>query len=115
MFAVYERAPVGNDVAALDGSSSICARHPLRRDREPLWDRGNPRLSRRAAVGGPRATLERTQITTYGRDLGIAATLFRRANAPGKIGRQMQTWVRFPQGWRIVAAHISVIDEPKGS
>ena len=37
----------------------------------------------------------------------------RRDSAPGKIGRQMQTWVRFPEGWRIVAAHISIIDEPK--
>jgi hypothetical protein len=62
-----------------------------------------------------RRDLERTQITTYGRDLAIAATLYRRDNAPGKIGRQMQTWVRFPQGWRIVAAHVSMIDEPKGA
>ena len=51
-------------------------------------------------------------ITTYGRDLAMASTLFRRPSAPGKIGRQMQTWVRFPYGWRIVAAHVSVIDEP---
>ena len=29
---------------------------------------------------------------------------------PGKVGRQMQTWVRFPEGWRVVAAHVSVID-----
>ena len=57
--------------------------------------------------------LERTEITTYGRDFAIAATLFRRDNAPGKIGRQMQTWVRFPEGWRIVAAHVSVIDDPE--
>jgi hypothetical protein len=41
----------------------------------------------------------------------LAATLFYRASAPGKVGRQMQTWVRFPQGWRVVAAHVSVIDE----
>jgi hypothetical protein len=40
--------------------------------------------------------------------------LFRRDSAPGRIGRQMQTWVRLPEGWRIVAAHISVIDDPKG-
>jgi hypothetical protein len=29
------------------------------------------------------------------------------------VGRQMQTWVRFPEGWKIVAAHVSVIDEPR--
>ena len=41
-----------------------------------------------------------------------ASTLFHRESAPGKIGRQMQSWVRFPQGWRIVAAHVSLIDTP---
>jgi hypothetical protein len=57
--------------------------------------------------------IERTVITTYGRDMAVASTLFYRDTAPGKAGRQMQTWVRFPQGWRIVAAHVSVIDEPR--
>jgi hypothetical protein len=55
--------------------------------------------------------LSRTVISTYGRDCAIASTLFHRAGSPGKVGRQMQTWVRFPQGWRVVAAHVSVIDE----
>ncbi|MGY3371110.1 hypothetical protein ACVWZL_008235 [Bradyrhizobium sp. GM2.4] len=32
---------------------------------------------------------------------------------PGKVGRQMQTWVKFPEGWRVVAAHVSIIDESK--
>ena len=49
---------------------------------------------------------------TYGRDLAIAATLFERDGAPGQVGRRTQTWVRFPEGWRIVAAHVSVIDGP---
>ena len=57
-----------------------------------------------------RARLSRTVITTYGRDFGTAATLFHRDSAPGKTGRQMQTWVRFPDGWHIVAAHVSLID-----
>jgi hypothetical protein len=55
----------------------------------------------------------RTVITTYGRDCAVASTLFYRDSAPGRVGRQMQTWVRFPEGWRIVAAHVSIIDEPK--
>jgi hypothetical protein len=54
----------------------------------------------------------RTIITSYGRDTAVASTLFYRDSAPGRIGRQMQTWVRFPEGWRIVAAHVSIIDEP---
>jgi hypothetical protein len=64
----------------------------------------------RAPTGLAR-TLSRTTITTYGRDFAVASTLFRRASAPGKVGRQMQTWVRFADGWHVVAAHVSVIDE----
>jgi hypothetical protein len=32
---------------------------------------------------------------------------------PGKIGRQMQSWARFPEGWRVVAAHVSAIPTPE--
>ncbi len=60
----------------------------------------------------PERSLSRTIITTYGRDYAVASTLFRRPSQPGKLGRQMQTWVRFDEGWRIVAAHVSVMDDP---
>jgi hypothetical protein len=56
-------------------------------------------------------TCSRTVITTYGSDFAVASTLFHRVTAPDKIGRQMQTWVRFDEGWRIVAAHVSMIDQ----
>jgi hypothetical protein len=52
-------------------------------------------------------------ITTYGRDFAMACTMFHRATAPGKVGRQTQTWVRFDDGWHIVAGHVSVIEEPR--
>lgn len=52
----------------------------------------------------------RTVITTYGRDFGTASTLFERETVPGKVGRQMQSWARLSEGWRIVAAHVSVIE-----
>jgi hypothetical protein len=55
-------------------------------------------------------TLSHTVITAYGRDVAVASTQFHRDTAPGKVGRQMQTWARFPDGWRVVAAHVSVID-----
>jgi hypothetical protein len=64
----------------------------------------------RAPVGLMRST-SRTVITTYGRDHAVASTLFRRETMPGKVGRQMQTWVRFPDGWHVVAAHVSLIDD----
>jgi hypothetical protein len=52
-------------------------------------------------------------ITTYGRDYAVASTLFHRPTLAGRVGRQMQTWVRFPEGWRVVAAHVSIIDAPR--
>ena len=66
-----------------------------------------------ARPSDPPRTLSKTVITTYGRDFAVASTLTYRANQPGRVGRQMQTWVRFPEGWRVVAAHVSNIDEPK--
>jgi hypothetical protein len=114
LFAAYEHALVGNDVAALDGFFLDSDRSVRYGGGENLYGVEEIRAFRAARPSaGLARDLERTQITTYGRDLAIAATLFRRVNAPGKIGRQMQTWVRFPQGWRIVAAHVSVIDEPR--
>jgi len=49
-----------------------------------------------------------TVITTYGRDFATAATLYRRVGS-GKTGRQMQTWIRTPEGWRVAAAHVSMV------
>ena len=51
-------------------------------------------------------------ITCYGNDTAIASTLFHRPAAAGKVGRQMQTWIRTDEGWKVAAAHVSVIDEP---
>jgi len=58
-------------------------------------------------------TRARTVITTYGRDFAVASTLFHRDSFIGKVGRQMQSWVRFEDGWKVVAAHVSIIDAPK--
>ncbi|UUX96932.1 oxalurate catabolism protein HpxZ [Aquabacterium sp. J223] len=53
-------------------------------------------------------TLQRTVITTFGRDFATAMTEFRREGG-NAIGRQSQTWVRRPEGWRVVAAHVSLL------
>jgi hypothetical protein len=53
-------------------------------------------------------TLFNTVITTYGRDSATAMTEFRREGGT-RTGRQSQTWVRFPEGWRVVAAHVSLL------
>lgn len=55
--------------------------------------------------------LARTVITTFGDDFGTASTLFRRRST-GKTGRQMQSWVKLDGHWRIVAAHVSILDFP---
>ena len=112
LFADYERALLANDVAALD--RFFLARECAVRygTGEQLYGYEAIKAFRAArSPAGLARKLERTSIVTYGRDCAIAATLFRRDNAPGKVGRQMQTWIRFSEGWRIVAAHVSIIDE----
>ncbi len=110
-FDRYETALVGNDVAALD-ALFWDGPHTIRYGiGENLYGPEEIAAFRagRSPVGLAR-TLGRTQITAYGRDTAIAATLFYRDSLPGKVGRQMQTWVRMPDGWRVVAAHVSIID-----
>jgi hypothetical protein len=62
----------------------------------------------RPAVGLDREVL-RTAITTFGRDFATTNIEFRRVGS-ARIGRQSQTWLRTPQGWRVVAAHVSLLE-----
>ncbi|KJC57207.1 hypothetical protein UP10_29460 [Bradyrhizobium sp. LTSPM299] len=115
-FERYEKALISNDVAVLD--------ELFRKDKRTLrygigenlygYDEIMAFRAGRSPVGLMRS-IDRTVITTYGRDTAIASTLFHRESTPGRVGRQMQTWIRFPEGWRIVAAHVSIIDEPKAA
>jgi hypothetical protein len=113
-FARYEKALVSNDVAVLDELFRNDPRTLRYGIGENLYgyDAIMAFRAARPPVGLMRRT-DKTVITTYGRDTAVASTLFYRDNAPGKVGRQMQTWVRFPEGWKIVAAHVSVIEEQK--
>lgn len=52
--------------------------------------------------------LMRTVITTFGSELATAMTEFQR-DGSSALGRQSQTWVRLPEGWRVVAAHVSLL------
>jgi hypothetical protein len=111
-FERYEKALVSNDVAALDALFHDDARTIRYGGAENLYGYAEIKSFRAArSPAGLARTVSKTVISTYGRDYAVASTLFHRANTPGKVGRQMQTWVRFPQGWRVVAAHVSVIDE----
>jgi ketosteroid isomerase-like protein len=113
VFADYEAALVGNDVAVLDRLFLDAPTTIRYGGAENLYGTDEIRAFRVArSPAGLARRLERTVITTYGRDFATASTLFRRDSAPGKVGRQMQTWVRTADGWRVVAAHVSVIDDP---
>jgi len=114
MFQKYEAALVGNDVDALDALFHDDPRTIRFGATENLF--GYSEIKSFRAARSPVAlgrTLSKTAITTYGRDFAVASTLYERPSAPGRIGRQMQTWVRFPEGWRVVAAHVSLMDTPK--
>jgi hypothetical protein len=112
-FDRYEKALVTNDVAVLDETFHVDPRTIRYGMAEILYGHAEIAAFRaaRAPVGLARS-ISRTVITTYGRDFAVASTLFQRPTNPGKVGRQMQSWVRFPEGWRVVAAHVSMIDEP---
>jgi hypothetical protein len=111
-FDAYERALVSNDVEALDALFKDDPRTIRFGGGENLFGYAQIKAFRaaRSPVGLAR-TISNTVITAYGRDVAIASTLFHRDSMVGKVGRQMQTWVRFPEGWRVVAAHVSVIGE----
>jgi len=113
-FERYEKALVSNDVVTLN--------EIFRKDPRTIRYGGTENLYGYAEIAAFRTarspaglgrTLSRTVISTCGRDHAVASTLFHRPSVPGKIGRQMQTWVRFPEGWRVVAAHVSFIDEQR--
>ncbi len=112
-FAAYEIALTTNDVTALDAfflDNPTTIRYG---GGENLYGYAQIQAFRagRSSAGLER-TLERTVITTFGHDFATASTLFRRTSASGKVGRQMQTWVRTADGWKVVAAHVSVIADP---
>ncbi len=106
-FQRYETALVGNDVAVLDElfwDSPLTLRYGAG---ENLYGIEAIRAFRAARSPlGLERTLSRTVITTYGSDFATANTEFRRPTEP-RPGRQSQTWARMPEGWRIVAAHVS--------
>ncbi|MEO7221837.1 MAG: oxalurate catabolism protein HpxZ [Devosia sp.] len=113
VFEAYERAFVANDIDALDGffhHAPTTIRYGVA-DLQRGMDELRAYRHSVSAIGLER-DLRDTVITTYGTDLAVASTLFFRDRHPGKTGRQMQTWIRTPDGWRIVAAHVSVIANP---
>ncbi|GJE57003.1 MULTISPECIES: oxalurate catabolism protein HpxZ [Methylobacterium] len=110
-FARYEAALVGNDVETLEALFHDDPRTIRYGGAENLYGMDAIRAFRRSrSPQGLARNLSGTVITTYGRDLAVAMTLFTREGASDRVGRQSQTWIRFPDGWKVVAAHVSEIE-----
>jgi Protein of unknown function (DUF3225) len=114
-FARYEDALINNRIEVLDElfwPSSCTVRYGATENLVGI-DAIRAFRSARSPAGLARE-LAATVITTYGSDFATAMTQFHREGNP-RIGRQSQTWVRFPEGWRVVAAHVSFIDAPRSA
>lgn len=112
-FERYESALVGNDVDVLDElfwRSPMTVRYGVA-DVQHGWNDVSSFRRGLAQQTFPRR-LERTVVTTFGPDVAVVATEFVPLDAPSPRGRQSQTWVRFAEGWRVVAAHVSLVEEP---
>jgi len=108
----YERALAANDLDVLD-ELFWHTPHTLRYGvTENLYGYDEIRAFRgaRSPLNLARDNL-RTVITTYGRDAATVNIEFRRSGA-SRTGRQSQTWMRFEEGWRVVAAHVSLLESP---
>jgi hypothetical protein len=113
-FERYEKALVTNDIAVLDElffDDPNTIRYGVN---ENLYGYAEIKAFRAArSPAGLARKLERTKITTYGSEFATANTLFVREGGT-KLGRQSQTWIRTSAGWRVVSAHVSLIDKPAG-
>lgn len=109
VFQRYEHALVNNQVDVLDElfwASGLTVRYGVG---ENLYGIEAIRAFRNARpAAGLARTLHNTTITSFGTDLATAMTEFRREGSD-RTGRQSQTWVRLPEGWRVVAAHVSLL------
>ncbi|MBD1905050.1 oxalurate catabolism protein HpxZ [Funiculus sociatus GB2-A5] len=111
-FERYEKALISNDVAVLD-ELFWRSPHTLRFGvTENLYgyDAIATFRSQRSPMNLERSLIN-TTITTYGRDFATANTEFQRLGS-NRTGRQSQTWMRTPEGWRIVSAHVSLLVTP---
>ena len=111
-FALYEQALVDRDLATMAGcfvEGESVVRFGIA-DRQ----RGADELaSWRAAQDPlpPGRSLFETSVATFGTSFGVVTTCISYPRRP-TVGRQSQTWVRFPDGWRIVHAHVSEVVGP---
>ncbi|CAJ1410840.1 unnamed protein product [Effrenium voratum] len=106
-FDRYERALCSNNVEELDGlfyNSPDTVRYGTNENLHG-YEAIQKFRSDRAPPG--QRTILHSSVTTYGKDFGVAHVMFQREGT--RIGRQSQTWMRTPDGWKVISAHVSLM------
>lgn len=107
-FFLYEAALLKNDGAALD--AFFLHRADTVRYGVSEIQYGIEEIRAFRSVQRPfDRELDRLEIVAYGKDVATASTLFYRPDFPGQVGRQQQTWIRTEDGWKVAAAHVSMM------
>jgi hypothetical protein len=109
IFHVYEKALLANDNALL-ATMFLESAQTVRYGLNDVQHGYLEIIAWRQTQAPFARQLDHTVITSYGRDCATASTEFLRDDTPGKIGRQTQVWVRTAGGWKVAAAHVSMMD-----
>ncbi|SFD51990.1 Protein of unknown function [Bosea sp. CRIB-10] len=109
-FVGYERALMDYDPVALDEFFWRDERTIRFGVAENLYGHAAIAAYRRTRKSVPGRVLANTRITAIGRDAAVVNTEFAYPGDP-RVGRQSQIWARRPEGWRVVAAHVSFREE----
>jgi hypothetical protein len=111
LYPLYEQALVTNDVEKLVAMFWAGPQVMRFGAAENLYGPEELEAFRKARPATNLArTVKRLDIVSFGRDFASITLEFERMSNTATVrGRQSQAWVRFPQGWRIVQAHVSLI------
>ena len=113
LFERYEQALVDKDVDVLDGTfwnSPYTIRYAMS-EHGYGFDQIHAHRVRRPPGPGTKEVRRRLEILTLGRDVATVNLEFK-VRGQAQVGRQSQTWVRFPEvGWKVISAHVSVVPE----
>jgi len=105
-FHAYERALMANDVPAMDALFHDAPTTNRYGVGEVLYGIDEIRAFRKGRGGSPQRKLGKVAITVYGDGFATADAEFFREGSDRR-GRQTQAWVKFPDGWKVVSAHVS--------
>ncbi|MCW5318429.1 oxalurate catabolism protein HpxZ [Nostoc sp. KVJ3] len=111
LYLLYEEALCNNNLEMMDSlfwdtpevarfgiTENLYGGDEIRNFRQ---NRPNPKIERK---------ISNLKVVTFGKDTAIVTLEFRRIiNSVERFGRQSQTWYRFPEGWKVVSAHVSLL------